>query len=44
MWAVATAANIAELKTAKANLEYAVSSYQRMKEAIKSVWPVLTYN
>ncbi len=26
----------AELKTAKANLEYAVSSYQRMKEAIKS--------
>ena len=25
----------AELKTAKANLEYAVSSYQRMKEAIK---------
>lgn len=26
----------AELKTAQANLDYAVSSYQRMKEAIKS--------
>lgn len=27
----------AELKTAQANLDYAVSSYQRMKEAIKAM-------